>query len=26
LERAEAWPARSGKLALKLALAQLAAG
>lgn len=25
LERAEAWPARSGKLALKLALAQLAA-
>jgi hypothetical protein len=26
LERAEAWPARSGKIALKLALAQLAAG
>ena len=26
LERAETWPARSGKLALKLALAQLAAG
>jgi hypothetical protein len=26
LERAESWPARSGKLALKLALAQLAAG
>jgi hypothetical protein len=26
LERSEAWPARSGKLALKLALAQLAAG
>jgi hypothetical protein len=26
LERTEAWPARSGKLALKLALAQLAAG
>jgi hypothetical protein len=26
LERAEAWPTRSGKLALKLALAQLAAG
>ena len=26
LERVEAWPARSGKLALKLALAQLAAG
>lgn len=26
LERAEAWPARSGKLALKLALAQLAEG
>jgi hypothetical protein len=25
LERAESWPARSGKLALKLALAQLAA-
>jgi hypothetical protein len=25
LERAEGWPARSGKLALKLALAQLAA-
>ena len=26
LERAEAWPTRSGKIALKLALAQLAAG
>jgi hypothetical protein len=26
LERAETWPARSGKIALKLALAQLAAG
>jgi hypothetical protein len=26
LERAEAWPARSGKIALKLALSQLAAG
>lgn len=26
LERGEAWPARSGKIALKLALAQLAAG
>jgi hypothetical protein len=26
LERAESWPVRSGKLALKLALAQLAAG
>jgi Domain of unknown function (DUF6456) len=26
LERAEAWPARSGKIALKLALAQLASG
>lgn len=25
LERAEGWPARSGKLALKMALAQLAA-
>ncbi len=25
LERAEGWPARSGKLALKLGLAQLAA-
>jgi hypothetical protein len=26
LERAESWPARSGKIALKLALAQLAEG
>jgi len=26
LERAEGWPARSGKLALKLGLAQLARG
>jgi hypothetical protein len=26
LERAETWPVRSGKIALKLALAQLAQG